>query len=630
MKICMKKMTVLLCLCFLALTSAGKDADAGKYEAYSTINFHLSLYEFEKAEELIDRFLAIYPEDPFIMTEKAYILKNIKNKHRESLDLLKKALALYPDYYYANYLYAHLLFMYRTSGEALGLDIQGTLDDEALKYLQISIRNNDAYYDSYLLIGAVLGEKGEYEKSNEYLDKAVQLKGTPEPYFYIALNYSKLNNPLKELEAYEKILTYSPYNLNALTAISQYYLKQGDVKTAGIYLEKLFMKYPEDEKITGDYLYSLFAARDEDKFLEVSGSVDISHSPFLIFARAFFLVQKSRLDEAAGLLEPLKIKDLKVKLLLADIYKQRKDYYESYRILTGIDENEKNYLFYSLRLEVLYLLDMNRRILDVFDQLENNDDIIKEFTPRDYYNIISAHVNLNDVEGLKELMQFIKKKSGEKSEFLEDLALAIEQFSSVDTSIEIDKIKFDFNGYLLLTLYKNKKDYVNAVLLAEGMIKKEKSPAPYLELCDIYLKQGKKKEAETLLKEINTLFPASVDVKNFHAYFLAQEKKELEEALKMSGSTLSTDGESPAFLDTYGYILFQIGRTDEAAGFLEKAYRKLPFDEEVIEHLAAYYRLQKNPGKIIDIYRLAIDNGVDFKERLEEKLKELNDPAKRK
>lgn len=626
----MKKIVLLLCVCFLALATAGEDADPGRYEAYSTIKYHLSLYEFGKAEELIDRCLVLYPEDPFIMTEKAYILKDIKNKHREALDLLKKALALYPDYYYANYLYAHLLFMYRTSGDSLGLDIKGTLDDEALKYLQVSVKNNDTYYDSFLLIGAVLGEKGEYEKSNEYLDKAVQLKGTPEPYFYIALNYSKLDNPGKELEAYEKILTYSPYNLNALTAISQHYLKQGDVKTAGIYLEKLFMKYPEDEKITGDYLYSLFAARDEEKFLEVSDTVDISHSPFLIFARAFFLVQKSRLNEAAALLEPVKNKDLKVKLLLADIYKQRKDFYESHRILTGIDENEKNYLFYSLRMEVFYLLDMNRRILEIFDQLKNNDDIIKEFNPRDYYNIISAYVNLNDVEGLKDLMQFIKKKSDEKSEFLDDLVLALDKFSSADTAIEIDKIKFDFNGYLLLTLYKNKKDYDNAALLAEGMIKKEKKPAPYLELCDIYLKQGKKKEAETLLKEINSMFPASVDVKNFHAYFLAQEKKELEEALKMSGSTLSTDSESPAFLDTYGYILFQMGRTAEAAGFLEKAYRKLPFDEEVIEHLAAYYRLKKNPRKIIDIYRLAIDNGVDFKERLVEKLKELNDPVNQK
>lgn len=621
----MKKIIVLLCLCLLTLASSGEDA--GRYEAYSTINYHLDLYEFGKAEELIDHYMSIYPEDPFILTEKAFILKNIKNKHREALELLKKALAVYPQYYYANYLYADLLFMYRTSGQSLGLDIKGTLDDEALKYLRISIANNETYYDSFLLTGAVLSEKGEYDKSNEYLDKAVQLKSTPEPYFYMALNYSKLNKPDKELEAYEKILTFSPYNLNALTAISQHYLKKGDVKSASVYLEKLFMKYPNDEKITEDYLYTLFASRDEEKFLEVSDTVDISHSPFLVFAKAFFLVQKSRLDEAAKLLEPIENKDLKVKLLLADIYKQQKNYYESYRLLTQIDETERNYLFYSLQMEVFYLLNMNRRTLDVYDQLKNKADIIAEFNSRDYYNVISAHINLNDIEGLKASMEFIKQKSGKSSEFLEDLTLALEQFLSSDAKVDAGKIKFDFNGYLLLTLYKNKKDYANAVLLAEGMIKKEKSPAPYLELCDIFLKQEKKKEAEALLKEINTMFPASVEVKNFHAYFLAREKKELEKALKLSHSTLSADGESPAFLDTYGYILFRMGRIAEAAGFLEKAYRKLPFDEEVIEHLAAYYRLQKNPRKIIDIYRLAIDNGVDFKERLEEKLKEFDQGA---
>ena len=621
----MKKITVLLCLCFLTLASSGQDA--GRYEAYSTINYHLDLYEFGKAEELIDHYMSIYPEDPFIITEKAYILKNIKNKHREAMELLKKALAIYPEYYYANYLCADLLFMYRTSGQALGLDIKGTLDDEALKYLQISINNNKTHYDSFLLMGAVLSEKGEYEKSNEFLDKAVQLKSTPEPYFYIALNYSKLNEPEKELEAYEKILTFSPYNLNALTAISQHYLKKGDVKSASVYLEKLFMKYPNDEKISEDYLYTLFASRDAEKFLEVSDTIDISHSPFLVFARAFFLVQKSRLDEAAKLLEALEKKDLKTKLLLADIYKQRKDYYESYRLLEQIGNSEKNYLFYSLQLEVFYLLNMNRRILEVYDQLKDKEDIFENFNTRDYYNFISAYVNLNDAEGLKAFMEFIKLKSGENSEYIEDFALALEQFLSVDAKVDVNKIKFEFNSYLLLTLYKNKKDYANAILLAEGMIKKEKSPAPYLELCDIYLKQEKKKEMEALLKEVNTMFPGSVDVKNFHAYFLAQEKKELEKALKLSDSTLSMDGESPAFLDTYGYILFLMGRTTEAAGFLEKAYRKLPFDEEVIEHLAAYYRLQKNSRKIIDIYRLAIDNGVDFKDRLEEKLKEIDQTA---
>lgn len=617
----MKKVKILICICFFFLSLAAEDA--GRYEAYSTINYYLDTYEFEKAENLIDHYLGKYPEDPFIMTEKAFVLKNIKNKHGEALALLKRAIAIYPEYYYSNYLYAHLLFMYRTSGKSLGINKEGPLDDEALKHLDISIKNNANYYDSVLLKGIILSDKGEFEKSNEFLDKASQLKSTPEPYFYTADNYAKLGDVGKELHAYEKILDYSPYNPRALAAVAQHYLKQGDAKTASLYLEKLFLKFPNDKKTTSEYLYALFAAKEVDKFLEVSDTVDISHSPFLTFARAFFLGQKERRDEAIKLLDPVKNKDLRTNLLLADLYKERKDYYLAYQTLAGIEPEEKNYLFYSLHMEVLSLLSMNQRIIDVFDRVKDDKTIIDAFTAMDYYNVLFAYANLNRVEPLKELVQFIKTNSKEKSEPLEDLSRALEYISSVDTGIETGKIKFDLNSYLIVTFYKKQKKYAEAVLLVKGMMKKEKDSGQYMELCEIYRRMGKKTEAAEILTEMEKMYPSSGDVKNFHAYFLAKEKREPERALKLSEAALATDARSPAFLDTYGYILLQMGRVPEAVPYLEKAYQKSPFEEEIIEHLAECYRLQKNTAKIVEIYERAIKNGVDFKDKLVEELKTI-------
>jgi len=617
----MKKIMILICICFFSLFLAAEDA--GRYEAYSTINYYLDTYEFEKAENLIDHYLGKYPEDPFIMTEKAFVLKNIKNKHGEALALLKKAIAIYPEYYYSNYLYAHLLFMYRTSGKSLGIDKEGPLDDDALKHLDISIKSNANFYDSVLLEGIILSDKGEFEKSNEFLDKASQLKSTPEPYFYTADNYAKLGDVGKEIHAYEKILDYSPYNPRALAAISRHYLKQGDAKTASLYLEKLFLKFPNDKKTTSEYLYALFVAKEVDKFLEVSDTVDISHSPFLTFARAFFLGQKDRRDEAIKLLEPVKNKDLRTNLLLADLYKERKDYYLAYQTLAGIDPGEKNYLFYSLHLEVLSLLSMNQRIIDAFERVKDNNAIIDEFTAMDYYNVLFAYSNLNRVESLRELVQFIKTNSKEKSLPLEELSLALEYISPGGTGIETGKIKFDLNGYLVVTFYKKQKKYAEAVHLLEGMMKKKKDPGLYMELCEIYRRMGEKTRAAEMLTEMGKIYPSSGDVKNFHAYILAKEKTELESALKLSESALATDTRSPAFLDTYGYILLQMGRATEAVPYLEKAYQKSPFEEEIIEHLAECYRRQNNTAKIIEIYNRAIKNGVDFKNKLVEELNTL-------
>lgn len=611
----------------MAVGLLGSEAD--KYEAYTTIKYYLNLYDFEKAENLIDNYLEKSPEDPFILTEKAYVLQAVKNKPREALTLLKKSIAIFPGYYYSNYLYASILYLFHKSGQSFETGDNLPLRDAVVKYLKISIKDNDKFYDSIFLMGIILSEKGEYKESNHYLDKAIQLKRNQEPYFYMAFNYSKLKDEKNELQSYEKVLTFSPYNSRALNAVSQYHLKHGDAKKAITYLEKLYLKYPNDKKVSFDYLYSLFAAKEVERFLEVSDIVDISNSPLLIFARAFSLGQKERFTEAIKLLNLSKNRDLKANLLLADIYKRKKDYYQAYQVLENIKDNEKNYLFYPLQMEVLSLFNMHQRVLKVFEQIKKDNAILENFLLRDYHSVIVAYVNLNPMEPLLELTRFIKTKLKEESELLEDLIQALE-YSLTKGEIEVDKIKFDLSSYLIVYHYKSQKNYAKALSMLEEMIKKEKEKNPdlYLELCDIYIKQKETTKAEMLIKKTEEMFPSSVEVKNFYAYFLALENKDLEQALKLSEYTLSRDGESPAYLDTYGYVLFQMGRTDEALTFLEKAYQKLPFDQEIIEHLVAYYRLKKDFTKIIKIYQLAIDNGVDFKDQLIKKLKQAKEKGK--
>ncbi len=620
----MKKATILFCLYFITVGLMGTDIDTEKYEAYTTIKYYLNLYDFEKAENLMNHYLGKYPEDPFILTEKAFILNSIKNESEEALTLLKKSLAAYPGYYYSNYLYASILYLFHTTGKSFETGDNLPLLDSVVKYLKVSIKDNDKFYDSLFLMGIILSGKGEYKESNHYLEKAIQLRKTPDPYFYMAFNYRELQDIENELNSYKEVLTFSPYNSRALTAVSQYYLNHGDTKSAVIYLEKLFLKYPSEKKISFDYLYSLFAADEGEKFLEVSDTVDISDSSILTFARAFFLGQKERLTEAIELLNHLQDKDLKANLLLADLYKRKKDYYKAFQILENFKESEKNYLYYSLHMEVLSLLSMHQRILKEFEQIKNDNTIMEKFLLRDYHSVIFAYVNLNPMESLLELTRFIKTKSEEESELLKDLIQALE-YSLTKGEIEAGKIKFDLNRYLIVYLYKNQKNGAKALSMLKEMIEigKGESPDPYLEMCDVYIEQKETAKAEALIKKTEKMFPSSVEVKNFYAYFLALENKDLEKALKLSKYTLSMDGENPAYLDTYGYILFKMGRTDEAVTFLEKAYQKLPFEKEIMEHLVDLYRLKKNTKKIIKIYQRAIDNGVDFKDHLIEKIKEL-------
>ena len=645
----MKNIITLLCLLFFVfgLSGYGNPQDVGdvrnvrevrdtgkiedlgnaeRYEAYAVINFYLDQYNFDEAEKMIDDYLEKYPADPFILTEKAFIYKEVKNKQEDAVALLKKSLEIYPQYYYSNYLYAHILFMYHTAGMSLETGDNLSLIDSAIKHLKISIKDNNTFYESLFLMGIILSDKKEYKESNDYLEKASVLQKVPSLYYQMAFNYNQLQDEENEIRIYKEILNLNPYDFKALTAISQYHLKRNEPKEAANYLEKLFLKYPDNLKISLDYLYSLFAAKEVEKFLEVSEAIDLSASPYLTFARAFFLGEKGRITDALKLLNGMEKRNLQANLLLANLYKKKKDYFLAYKTLKDIEEKERNFFYYSLHIGVLSLMDMNQRIFDEFELLKNNDTILKELSLMDYYNVFFAYVKLKNIDAVLDLVRFVKTKLKEDadSELLADLTRALEQVAATGR-IEAAQIAFDLNGYLIINIYKKQKLYDKAIPLLEGLIKQEdeKNPGPFMELCDIYIEQKDAKNAETLLEKMKQLFPTSMDVKNFRAYFLALENKDLELALKLSEYTLTKDADSPAYLDTYGYILFKMGQIEKAATYLEKAYQKHPFEPEIMEHLVEYYRLKNRTDKIIEIYQRCVDNGVDFKNQLLEKLKEL-------
>ncbi|MCP4217904.1 MAG: tetratricopeptide repeat protein [bacterium] len=600
------------------------------YKAYITINYHLNLHDYEQAEKTIDAYLESHPDDPFILTEKAFILENIKNEHKQALKYLKKAMASYPEYYYSNYLYASILYLSHKSEINISDISTDSLQDEAIKHLEISVKDNPDNYDSQLLAGIILSDKGEYEKSNSYLSQSIDLKPYSEAYFYMAYNYKQLKNTKAELETYKKVLSIGPYNYRALSYLSRYYLGKKEFKKAAPYLEKLFSRNPEDKKKVFDYLYALFAAGENDKFLAVTENIDISDFPFLIYARALFLSQSQRFDDALKQLDMVKEKDFKTNILLANIYRTKQDYFKAYQILEEIDTKERNHFYYTQFIEILYLLDMNNRILQLFDEIKSNADILENFSLWEYYNVIFAHMKLEKYQPLKSALAKMKEKLTKKNGLLQVTEIA----NALDTVLANQKvtakeIKFDSNRYLVIEYFKKQKKYdevtafVREIITGEAKSDVEKTPEYYLELCDIFNRLEKTTEVDELLKQMNTLFPDSPEVKNYHAYYLAERSLRLELALDLSKHTLDSDGNNLAYIDTYGYVLLKLGRTSEAADFLKKAYDKHPFEPEIIQHLADYYRTTDNTAKIIEIYQRAIDHGVDFKPELLKKIKDI-------
>lgn len=63
---------------------------------------------------------------------------------------------------------------------------------------------------------------------------------------------------------------------------------------------------------------------------------------------------------------------------------------------------------------------------------------------------------------------------------------------------------------------------------------------------------------------------ANLGVLNNYAYFLALDGKDLERALEMSHKTILQEPDNTTYIDTYAWVLFKLGRYEEAKAYAEK------------------------------------------------------------
>jgi tetratricopeptide (TPR) repeat protein len=608
-------------------TDTDTDTDTGpvSYGDYLVIKYLLYLHDYEKAEALIDKYLEKYPDDPFMLAEKAWLFHKVRNNPQKAMELLKKSRAVFPTYYYSNYLLASVLFYQYTSMDKDDREA-GKKAAEAVKYLEISTADNPEFYDALFLQGIILGEQGKYAESNRAFERANRLEETAGAYDYMAYNYKRLKNTAAEISSYRKILEISPFDYKALQALAKIYLEEKDFENASHYLEKLLARDPSDQKVSVEYLYSLFAAGETEKFMELTGTMDVSASALLTNARALILTQKGKFTEAEELLKKTKNKDTHTDALLAGVYLKKHDYYQAYQVIEKIENPGENPMYYSVLFNTLALMDMNQRIVNLFNRLRDNKNILANLAEEDYYSVLFAYAHLGQPGKVREVAHFAAAQLNEQPGSLTELDRLLGDFSpgkKIHAVVPGKNAGFDLNLFLILAIYKNQRQYANAISLLEEICRDAQDPDPYLELCDIYREQGHPEKVERLLKKLAKRFPGFASVKNFHAYFLALQGKNLDHALQLSAEALAGDQENPAFLDTYGYILLRLGRLSEAVEYLEKAYRRHPFEKEIMEHLADCYRLKNEKDRVVEIYQKAIDSGVDFKDRLLDKIREL-------
>ncbi len=104
--------------------------------------------------------------------------------------------------------------------------------------------------------------------------------------------------------------------------------------------------------------------------------------------------------------------------------------------------------------------------------------------------------------------------------------------------------------------------------------------------------------------------PENATVLNNYSYHLAVRKERLDEAEKMSKKANSLETNNAAFQDTYGWIMYQKGRYEEARVWIEKSIQNATDPSaEVLEHYGdVMYRLE-NKEEALTYWKKAREKG---------------------
>lgn len=122
-------------------------------------------------------------------------------------------------------------------------------------------------------------------------------------------------------------------------------------------------------------------------------------------------------------------------------------------------------------------------------------------------------------------------------------------------------------------------------LLNGALTRAPKDEALLFALASVHEKKGEWGRAIEKIKVILEGDPKNSTALNFMGYTLAQNGGDLEEAERLVRRALELKPESPAFLDSLGWVLFKKGDADGGAELLERAVGAGPEDATLFEHL---------------------------------------------
>ncbi|MGD8413851.1 MAG: tetratricopeptide repeat protein [Candidatus Latescibacterota bacterium] len=153
----------------------------------------------------------------------------------------------------------------------------------------------------------------------------------------------------------------------------------------------------------------------------------------------------------------------------------------------------------------------------------------------------------------------------------------------------------DFEGNYLLGISYLSMDSLEVAkrYLVRAVAVKPDDRGTLLNLASVFEKMEQYGEAERYLKQVYEQDPEDPSVCNFYGYLLAVMRKDLDKAETLILKALDSDPDNGYYLDSLGWVYYQMGDYSKAIAEIEKASLRVSDDPTILEHLGDAYRAMR-------------------------------------
>jgi len=421
------------------------------------------------------------------------------------------------------------------------------------------------YQPGYLALAAVAKQQKDTTAAIDWYRKALEQNNQFDDARAEMKNLLESGKRYDEAIAiYQGLVARDSTNLTDKLQLGQYYFIKGDSATAHSWLSRVVQQH----------------AKSERAHLALGALHHINRD-----TTAEKTLYEQTLQRNPGFLE--------VRQRLRDLYVNEKKWDQAIDLYKALQDNDSTYV--GARVTIANLLMQKGDTLQAMQTAEalnqsHGDDWRAPFTLARMHLVKAQHAKarplFDKVVELRSDLPGLWTLRGVNFLQMDSLKLAADNFSR---ALQLFPEEPEINYYVGLILSRQRKNN-EAIPFYEKALKTEpQSMQTMLALSAAYDEVRDPERAEQLYKIMVKQRPDLAVVLNNYAYHLAVRKIRLPEALDLSLKAIQLEPDNGAYLDTVGWIYFQMGEMEHAREYIERSFKLRDDSAEVAEHLGDVY-----------------------------------------